>query len=173
MASTDPGTNTNLRDGRTGAVAGLGTVNGAPSSEESMTVRSWWMAAPATPGHPRSEPSLRALPRLRRLGPGFASTSNCVASATDVAPKTRGTTSRWDGDRGSSSDERSFSTTRLPPWNKRGPGCAASPTRTIQSALMRNHLTMCAWVDGNDAVCWGCHSCATCAMSLDNLSTSE
>ena len=35
-----------------------------------MRVRSWWTAAPTTPGHPKSEPSLWTL-RLRRWGPGF------------------------------------------------------------------------------------------------------
>ena len=43
----------------------------------------------------------------------------------------------------------------------------------IQSTLMRCHLTMCAWVDGNDTVCWCCHSCVACSMSVDSLSTSE
>ena len=58
VASPDYGTNTTLRDGR------AGTTNGASSSEESIRVKSWWMAPPTTAG-----PSLRTL-RLRR-GPGF------------------------------------------------------------------------------------------------------
>ena len=77
------------------------------SSEESIRFRSWWMKSPTTSGGLGSEPSLRTL-RLRRWGPGFFasvatdelvgivfdgncldSTSNCVASATDVAPAMR------------------------------------------------------------------------------------
>ena len=47
VASTDSGTNTNLRDGRAGDAADL-TKNGASSSEESIRINSWWMAPPTS-----------------------------------------------------------------------------------------------------------------------------
>ena len=79
---TDPGTNTNLRDGRAGDAADLDTTNGASSSEESIRVKSWWMAPPTTAGGPRSEPS-RTLHLRRWRPPTLTSTvggtgSTCV-----------------------------------------------------------------------------------------------